>query len=689
MNYTKYFLQIFSLGYFAFISFIFFIAFAFIPFNLSAQIVDDSTKQVYGAKTVDFFYEADLLEQNNKKHHPDTTLNNFHIFNVVQKNQNLLTDLGSWGTATRSIFYKIPSQIGTRLGIDVYQSYLYTPENIMYFDTKSPFTQANYVQGTTSDVMIDFLFSRNINKNWNFGFRYKRLTTNRQFGFVQSNTRLADHLSFVGFTHFKSKNEKYIFLYHFAHLNQMLDETGGVLKDTESPKDTIFGYRLSDARLGLSAESWQTQSNHHVFHQLRLDTAFTVFHTLDIQRQRDNYKDIGIQANYQFYPLAQRYTLKDNVLSGNYYLNDKTTDEGTIYLNYETKFGITGKVTKFNYIAYAKARYYQWKTTLKGDTLKNYLPNGTLDNVNIQTIGSKLNDGIELFAGGKLFYVFGDSTRLNVEGELQLGQKLNYRALATFYSKNIKLRYTNTLFKPTLIQNQYTSNHYRWENDFKNTLVQEFYGNIDFTFRNIRLSPYGSYTIILNHIYYGQGTTVPALGAFPVLLNNLAANSEKPAQPQQAGDDGVIQIFQAGVNLDVSLGKKLYWQNQWIYTEPFGGGLNLMPMPRFLVNSKVFCQDCLFKKYVESQFGVELHFKSDYKALSYMPITKQFYLQNDYTVPFYPIVDVFGSVRIGNFKIFAKFSHLNQIPNNGYVTTSIYPGQRRTFNFGVNWMFFN
>ncbi len=629
-----------------------------------AQILDDSTQQVYGPQTTQYFTERDIFEETGKKHYVDTTLEGFHQYTEKAEANHRFVNMGSFGTALRPVYYEAPRQIGTRLGISPYQPFAFTPENVRYFDTKSPFTHAYYVQGNTGDQMIHFMFSRSVNERWGLGFHYVRLNSNFLFG-GDNNEIVSDHIRLAAHTSFQSKNRRYHLLYHYAHLNQPIEETGGVLLNPQLPENGIFAFREADANLGNSAESWQSQNNQHLYHQYRLDTAFTLYHILDIKRQRDIYTDRALGQNVDFYPPAQEPVQIANgtepIFLPVFNFNDEeTTGEGTTFRFYQNQFGIKGKLGKgFNYSAYFKNRIYNWDSDYEGDTLIVLNPDSTInEEASIQGVSFRLN-GIENFIGGQLFYQFNDSARLAVEAELSVGR--DYRIEGIFYNKNLQAGIRSVLYSPTLLQRRYVSNHFLWDKSYSNTLVNEGFGGIELKFNNLRLNPYGSYKVINNYIYF-----------------------DTLAEPQQA--DEVIQIFQAGLNLDYSL-----WvfrtRNQLVYTTNLGA--DLIRVPDLLINSRVYCQDCFLKKYLESQIGIEMHFKSAYFTDAYMPVTKQFHLQDFIQRESYAVIDVFLNFKIKRFRGFLKFSHLNQLPEDGYITTAIYPGQPRAFTFGISWMFFN
>jgi Putative porin len=115
-------------------------------------------------------------------------------------------------------------------------------------------------------------------------------------------------------------------------------------------------------------------------------------------------------------------------------------------------------------------------------------------------------------------------------------------------------------------------------------------------------------------------------------------------------------------------------------------------MPTFLINSRLYYTDTTAADNGTFETGIDMHWKSSYMADGYDPITQQFYLQDEFTVYSYPVIDLFLNFRIKSFSAFLKFSHCNEswlAPASGYFVTPLYPGQKKAFDIGLSWSFFD
>ena len=91
--------------------------------SVFAQVIDDSTQNVYGATTTFFTTEENI--KNNLKDYQviDTSLTGTHNWDQVNINDYYYQNLGTVGTAMRPVFYEAPEVIGKRSGFGVYDQY--------------------------------------------------------------------------------------------------------------------------------------------------------------------------------------------------------------------------------------------------------------------------------------------------------------------------------------------------------------------------------------------------------------------------------------------------------------------------------------------------------------------------------------------------------------------------------------
>src|SRR5690606_36796721 len=155
----------------------------------------------------------------------DTVIRNFHRFTYVQRNDNLLQDLGNIGTASRPVYYTSPAQIGSRIGISTFDPYWFG-DRIRYFDTKSSYSNMKLALGGKGRSLTHVTYSRNINPRWNFGFDYRSTFVDKQVQRQGKGDRNVRSTYYDFFTTFQSKDSTYRLFFNAARGRHQVYEYG-------------------------------------------------------------------------------------------------------------------------------------------------------------------------------------------------------------------------------------------------------------------------------------------------------------------------------------------------------------------------------------------------------------------------------------------------------------------------------
>ena len=641
-----------------------FIAFLISSFSAFAQIVDDSTHQVYGPKTTSFILEDDVLNNREVYKNPDTTFQKFHLFDYNLQNNWGYQTLGNLGTATKLIDYQPVFDIGKQIGYSVFNVYGIDAKDIKYYNTKSPYTNMNYLQNSKNDSRIYFTQSQNINARWNVTLQVQRLTASKQYGFtapVSRQERLVDNWAFAFSSNYTSKNKKYIVLAHYNHLYHKQTEQGGMAIDNGYFDLVNMNKDLSSFAQQLPvAYSLEKHNDLHFYQQYKLKNGFQLFDILDIQSRKNFFNQPSFKTSLlSEYPLLDTNKVENQKISKNFVINNV--------------FGVKGFYKGFNYRAYLRNRFF-WV-------------NSNFRNVSQEIIGSGLNitNNHQTMVGGWLAYYFPDSlSKLITEAEFLPAQKSALRLNANFFTKNIKLDFLLTVTPPTFLQEYNYSNLIFWNNgnpSVNNLLQNYFYRNVDelktvknvvfggsmfFKGKNWYISPNAKNTTIINYIYFDEN-----------------------AQAQQL--DNTINYTQIG-------GEGYYNLKKWNFGFKGNYILNnnnqdILPMPKVSVNTTI-AYSFVYAKTLPIVIGTEVYYKSAYYAPAYMPVTQQFFIQNTYKSWGMPIVDVFANAKLNRVTLGIKMAAVNIGNNNKilpvtYFQTPFYPSLQRSFNFFVNWPLFD
>ncbi|MER2998350.1 putative porin [Pontibacter populi] len=610
------------------------------------SILDDTTRALYGPKTTLRLYEIDVLEGRYREQRIDTTIQNIHNQRYWFQDTAYYQHLGNIGTASQPLLYKLPTRIGARFGKNAFDRYAYNPDNINYYDTRSPYSHLYYVQGQRGEQVFEVTYARNITERFNFGVAYQIIAANKQIG--PTNLRddgLVDNQAVKAFTHYRSKSEKYELFSNYTHLNHEHIETGGLKpSDTDDTPDSLFTYENELVFLN-EAVTDEVRHNYHLLHMLKIvGENLKAYHRFDWRKQNTTYRDDRLPE--------QGDSIRD-FYSQEIYSSARTLDK-TNYREFENEFGFAGNTS----ISYYKAYIKQRNSKVDYSAIQTITPDTTV-------VGDIISDDLtqnQVFVGGKLQFNYQDKYLLFGEGEYQLVD--NYRLQAGARFKGLELLQTRVRQSPSLLEQYHISNHSIWDNrDFKTTITDQSKAS-------------------LRH-QFGTRLFVKLSGAYTNISRLVVYNTD--AEPMQISESQ--QLLEAQFVNHLRLGS-IHFENFINYTNT--DNATAIRIPEWLVNSKLYFQGHIFKNALFTQIGVEMYLPTGYRADAYMPVTQQFYLQNDFTTKTYPVFDVFLTADIKTVNVFVKLAHANyNLWEPGYYETPGYPGLRRSFTFGLKWMFFD
>jgi hypothetical protein len=623
----------------------------------NSGVLDDSTQQVYGFKTTRYVLEKDLLLSRSQTYTPDTLIHNFQQYNFLSRPDDRFVDLGNLGSAMRPVFYQPPATTGTRPGVEVFEPYAFTPDQVRYYDTRSPYTHLYYVQGGRGQQILQPTVSRNVNKRWNLGIVWQNFSAPFQFGSgatqAQQGTfanRQTIHNSVVAMTRFFSKDSTYQLLGHFSHLNHLYKEQGGIYVNPagvttdgrpipgDQVPDDLFNYKEESAQIN-NSEAQDFRNNWHIFQQFVPAQGFQVYHIFDRRKQRNSFSAFQIKNTLDssfFRNTARNFQVNLGIRIP---LPD-TTRHQTVYELFENQVGLKGRFGKFDYRIFIRNRSFRQDFTRYGYRLQ----------------------GSENFAGIVLDYQFTNRADLHAEAEYQIPG--NYRLEGKYRNRLGELEFRQMLYAPTLAQRFMANDFFVWANSgsLSSTFYTEAKGKLFFKLNRLEVQPVASIVNLSNYIYF-----------------------DTLALPRQSGLP--TQIFTAGATFRYRLGN-WHTENEAVFTQITGA--DVIRIPQIFANLRVFYANDLFKNNLGFEGGVQVHFKSDYFADAYMPVTAQFYLQDKFRVQGYPVTDLFINLRIKTVRAFFKLAHANQgLTGAGYFPTPYFTALQRTFAFGISWQFFD
>jgi hypothetical protein len=605
-----------------------------------SRIIDDTTKQIYGPTTSKYYYEQDVFNNRMSYHPIDTVIKNFHRWNYVQANNNFYQDLGNIGTAIRSIYYQAPEVIGARSGFESFDLYWNT-EQVKYYDTKSPYSNMRVILGGKGRSMTRATFSRNINPRWNFGLTYRGLFIDKQIQRKGKGDRIARSNYYDFYTAFQSKDSTYRLFVNYRRNFIQVDEYGGIRNGEadDFPLKNFFQVNVSPWLT--AAESNDMRNNLHLFHQYEIGKALQVYHVADRYRQTAKFVDVPGQEPPDFF----HSTIIDSA----------NTSDISEFRAFRNEMGIKGNLAKLFYNGYYALRHYSMEY--------NHFPS---DSILIST------NGTESYIGGRM------SLHLDSIGEVggwaEIMQDGNYRIQGDIKSKWFEASLKQLQYAPSFAQQAYRGAHHRWSQAFDDVQVTQVNGYLHYRSKSFSLSPGLTFTRLRNYVFFKK----------------FDAESDTIQQVFPVQSTGNQVIVSPEVRLGITLFRHISFTSQVIYTQVIENSEQGIQLPNLFINSQLSYYNIFFNGNLDMHAGLDLHYKSDYYALAYDPAIRQFYVQQNFKTPAFPLVDIFFNAKIKRGRIFIKYNNLVQaFTKQGYLPTPYYPGQRSILDFGFDWSFYD
>ena len=633
-------------------------------FAAQAQVVDDSTKVLYGPKTTRVIYEAEVLRDSTSGTPLDTTLTRWPQARFWLHDTTFQQDLGAVGTASRPLLYQPNVQLGARFGRNAFDKYARDPTKVPYYDSRSPYSFFRVVQSGAGEQVFEISYTRSLKKNFSVGVAYERIASNKILAAKGSRDGLVEHSNLLLFGRYQSDNERYHLLFNVSNVRHRGIEQGGIWPEANQPRPQDL-FTFADERVYLDKAANNEDREEVYFTQTYrlLGRGLTVYHTFDAKRQYNSYSDLSLKkdgSGLLFY-------------AGSPLRNANATIDRAEFKQVENTVGVLGRTKAVEYRLYARDRIASLTSQrLDSSAAATALPLRT---------GAPTRNFHEVFLGGTAAFNYRTIYAVETAGELHaisLGSPYDnypeYWLRGVIRTGPLSAEALRTSYSPTLTQQEFVGNHYEWRHlsgtagKFENTSTTQLTGRLRLKLPKLgfldqqRFEASVSGVNIADLVYY---------------------NTE--GVPAQIATDRNLLIVKA--RHQVRLGR-VNFDNQATYTR--GGDVDGLRIPALVSDSRVFYESFIFRKAMFSQVGVQMYYQSRFRAFDYSPSTQQFYQQNTFTIRNYPVVDVFFNADIKAVSVFLKVAYINQgILQNGYFTTPYFTGYPRRFQLGLKWDFFN
>lgn len=570
---------------------------------------------------------------------------------------------------------------------DPYDFTVRRPEDIVYTNTKSPFTNLTYYKqgdGRYGEERFKAYFAVNVNKRLGFGFDID-YTYGRGKYTSQSTALFNGNL----FAYYRGDN----YDMHFSFINENLKvaENGGIADDRyiTHPLEMAEGrktYATYDIPINLN-DIWNKNTGYHAFLTHRYNLGFyrdvtqendtvtrTVFvpvtsfiHTVKMDMNRRKYISYDKEQNQTYFQ--------------NNYLGNDSTDvtkhfsiKNTVGISLREGFNKWAKAGLTAFMSFEHRRF-TLTDTLDG-TAGRRIP--TDHKENILSVGGQLikeqGKTIHYNVLGEVALIGEDAGQFSVEGQGDLNFRLfgdTVRLEANAYIKNLN---------PTFYFRHFHSKHYWWDNEDLSKIMRtriEGKLNIDRWRTQLKVGVEN----IKNYTYL-DNTSIKVTDK-----QNEVSFKNNIAVRQHSGN---IQVFNAALRQDFKLGI-LHLNNEVVYQK--SSNQQVLPLPDLVLYHNLYIQFGLAKRVLNIELGADVRYFTQYYAPDYAPAIGQFYLQNPETrfkLGGYPLVNAYLNLHLKRTRIFVQMYNLIQgTGEKSYFLAPHYPLNPRILKVGLSWNFFD
>ena len=637
-----------------------FLLFTIALIRVNAQTGEPSGRQKEEDQQTGLTQDKDSLETHIKKwkigeditesqyQRIDTTLRKNDVFRSIFKRSLFSYYLGNIGLAGYPMYFPDRPSNTRYIFARSYEPYFEDADETYYYNTNKPYTVLDYTMSSRSrdKQTIDILHTQNIIPSFNTAVK---LGGHRSAGAYTSQQTSAKYIG----TSMNWMRKHYSVYASFFHNVLENDESGGLDIDRSNEDGPIISAKLDEASSKYSRQSaflGQTlklidlsgKSDTSIVGQIK--PLIEISHNLSYKRDAYKFTEQTINVNEPLY--------------NNIYFDSTSTNDSTHYarLKNELQFKIHEHWNKkfpvgiqFNLTNSIK-KYYNFKSFL--------LQNSTEKFSDWKIEAQMFNNASKKWQwnGGFEYYLSGyRKNNFEVYGSLQ--KKFSPENFPVILSGSAKYR----IKKPSYFDNQFYSNHVKWDKNLNNKYESLIKGSIEMP--EFDLSAEIQASRHENYVYY-DSTVTPQQVTPP--MNVISTHLRK--------------TFHLG---KFRLSNRVFYQfsdlNQYIH------------LPKIGYFGSLYFQDWVFDV-LHTQIGINFKYISKHYMPGYDPVTAQFYSQSREKTGGEPLGSAFANFRWKRALLFVKFSHLNSLlygANEYYFPVKDYPQPKLTFTFGVSWKFYD
>lgn len=559
--------------------------------------------------------------------------------------------------------------------VNAYQLFAYRPEDMLFYDTRIPFTNVSYFTSGTSTQSNDRLrinFAGNIKSNIGIGTSLDYVYARGEY--ISQATK---PLKWSSYLYYTDDLYKATLTYNISKLANQ--ENGGIedrdyilrpdaygeIKNLTDPHtmpvnlsgvwNDMDSYNLHfnhSYDLGHWDEQYNPEDSTDVWDEFT--SVASIFHSIDLESY-----DRTFIMDPQTVSEGQKPFFK------NHYYDPTSTADSSSYLSFSTYAGmrINEGFSRWSQFGLSAFIGYQHQSYAMKDSLPPLIDPEKRDT--IRQFGTVRHKSDNIFIGGQLsrhqsrfltfdvtakFGIWGDKQfDIDIDGHLQTiipaGSKDSITVQASGYFRNQHVSY---------MLEHYFSNHFKWDNELKPEQRMHLQGNFHYslTGTDIRIG----LDHLSNYHYFRSPDFLPI------------------------ESENMIEVISAEISQKLHW-KAIHFDNRLLLQK--SNHNEELPLPNFVWESDLSLRFVIAHT-LTTQLGCTAYYTPKYYAPTYQPATQQFAVQSDYECGGYPLFNAYVNCNLKRIKFYIMYSGFgtNAFTNNVFMMPN-YSLQSPRLEYGV------
>ena len=607
----------------------------------------DSINPILDSSKVYFFYNDFEKQGPDFLSYIDTVITGIQRYDPVKRPGNYFATLGNIGSAHSNMIYTPYLKSGFDYGLHSFDKFMFHNDSTHHYWVGKPYTQVYYIMGSKKEQNLHIDHSQNVSSNFNVGLDFRYIHSP---GFYDN--QRTDDKNFVFKTRYQTLDYRYMVLANYIHNKLNLQENGGIVYDTvfednTEPSRNNIATNLLTANNTIKENTYSIKQLYKLSKRHRFRLPITNDSIAVPAHKKISLGNISLSTVYS--RITHLYSQSLNENPGFYlytYDSVNPTYDSTFINKLENEFSWTNadnakhQLLTFNFAL----KYIYAETSI--DSIKRFYS--------------------QLIPTGEMALSISERLQLDFHADMVTGNtyvgNYNLSGKLTFFSKfgNLEYKITNALQDVGRFYIFYSSNHFRWDNEFRK---QSYLSNaVTYSYKNLQ-----------------TGFNITNIGSF-VYFDTMGY----PSQLEEGNGLSILNIHL----------RKLFKLGNWsidgrvIYQK--ASKTEAIRVPEFIGDLSVYYTKDLFKQAAILQTGFDAVYNTSYYAYAYMPATRSFHIQNNKEVGNYIYADIFLNLQIKRARLFLKYINVGSLfQDYSYFTTPSYPMKDSGFRFGISWMFYD